>query len=57
MKTRNQTITFRVTDDEYNMIREKAKRADLTVTQFIVKCCMEKRVAGSDEKNSNSNQS
>ena len=44
MKKKQQAITFRVTDEEYNMIKEKAKKADMTVTQFIVKCCAEKEV-------------
>lgn len=54
---RSQNITFRVTEEEYNMIREKAKKANLSVTQFIVKCCMEKRVSVSNGKNNKGNQS
>lgn len=37
------TITFRVTEEEYKMIKEKAKKSDLTVTKFIVKSCQEKK--------------
>ena len=43
MKNKSQTITFRVTDDEYKMIKEKAMSLNLTVTDFIVECCMEKK--------------
>ena len=44
MKRKQQTITFRATEDEVNMIREKAKILNLTMTDFIVKCCQEKVV-------------
>lgn len=44
MKKKRQAITFRVTDDEYKMIKEKAKALNFTVTNFIVKCCQEKEV-------------
>ena len=46
---KQQCITFRVTNEEYKMIKEKAKKSDLTVTQFIVKCCEEKEIIA--EKN------
>lgn len=41
---KQQNITFRVTEDEYKMIKEKAMSLNLTVTDFIVKCCQEKKV-------------
>ena len=41
---KQQNITFRVTEDEYKMIKEKAMSLNLTVTDFIVKCCQEKEV-------------
>ena len=44
MKRKQQTVTFRVTDDEYKMLKEKAMSLNLTVTDFIVKCCKEKEV-------------
>ena len=44
MKRKDQTITFRATEDEFIMIKEKAKSLNLTVTEFIVKCCQEKEV-------------
>ena len=44
MRKKQQNITFRVTEDEYKMIKEKAMSLNLTVTDFIVKCCQEKEV-------------
>ena len=44
MRKKQQTITFRATDEEYNIIKEKAMKLNLTVTDFIVKCCQEKEV-------------
>ena len=44
LKRKDQAITFRATEDEYKMIKEKAKSLNLTVTDFIVKCCQEKEV-------------
>ncbi len=39
---KKQNITFRVTEDELKMIKEKAMSLNLTVTDFIVKSCQEK---------------
>lgn len=50
MGRKEQNITFRVTEDERKMITEKAKSLNLTVTDFIVKCCSEKEVAYSSKK-------
>ncbi len=47
---KQQNITFRATEDEYKMIKEKAKSLNLTMTDFIVKCCWEKEVATADKK-------
>ena len=38
---RKYNITFRVTEDELKMIKEKAISLNLTMTDFIVKCCTE----------------
>ena len=46
MMKKQQNITFRVTDDELKMIKDKAMRLNLTVTDFIVKSCREKEVIG-----------
>lgn len=49
---KQQNITFRVTEDEYKMIKEKAMRLNLTMTDFIVKCCWEKEIRSlSNKKN------
>ena len=45
MSKKQQNITFRVTEDEHKMIKEKAKNLNLTMTDFIVKCCQGKEVA------------
>jgi len=42
---KKQNITFRVTEDENKMIKEKAMSLNLTVTDFIIRCCQEKEVA------------
>ena len=42
MKKKQQNITFRVTEDEFKMIKEKAMSLNLTMTDFIVQCCREK---------------
>ena len=44
MRKKQQNITFRVTEDEFKMIKEKAMSLNLTMTDFIVKCCQEKVV-------------
>ena len=44
MRKKQQNITFRVTEDEFKMIKEKALSLNLTMTDFIVKCCQEKEV-------------
>ena len=50
MGRKQHNITFRVTEEEYKIIKEKAKGLDLTVTDFIVKCCREKEVIDVIEK-------
>ena len=46
MRKKQQNITFRTTEEEYRMIKEKAMSLNLTVTDFIVKSCREKEVIG-----------
>lgn len=46
MGKKQQNITFRTTEEEYRMIKEKAMSLNLTVTDFIVKSCREKEVIG-----------
>ena len=49
MRKKQQNITFRVTDDEFKMIKEKARSLNLTMTDFIVKCCQEKEVINTNK--------
>ena len=44
MKKKQQNITFRVTEYELKMLKENAMNLNLTMTDFIVKCCQEKDV-------------
>ena len=41
MMKKERNITFRVTKEEYEMIKTKAEKANLTVTRFILECCKE----------------
>ena len=50
MRKKQQNITFRVTDDEFKMIKEKARSLNLTMTDFIVKCCQEKEAKNTSKK-------
>jgi len=45
MRKKQHNITFRVTEDEYKMIKEKATNLNLTMTDFIVQCCQEKEIS------------
>ena len=51
MRKKQQNITFRVTDEEFKMIKEKAMSLNLNVTDFIVECCTEKKVIDKNTKN------
>ena len=42
MRTKPRSIAFRVTDEQHRMIKEKAKNSNLSMTDFIVKCCFDK---------------
>lgn len=44
MRTKPHSIAFRVTDDQHKMIKEKAKNSNLSMTDFIVKCCFDKEI-------------
>ena len=52
MKRKQKNITFRVTEEEEKMIKEKAKNLNLTVTDFIVKCCKNEEVNDVNNKKS-----
>ena len=49
MRKKSQNITFRVTEDEFKMIKEKAESLKLTMTEFIVKCCTEKEISSKNK--------
>ena len=44
MRKKPHSIAFRVTDDQHKMIKEKAKNSNLSMTDFIVKCCFDKEI-------------
>ena len=44
MRKKPQSIAFRVTNDEYKIIKEKAKNSNLTMTEFIVRSCFDKEI-------------
>lgn len=45
MGRKQKNVTFRVTDEEFKMIKEKARKLNLTMTDFIVMCCQEKEIS------------
>lgn len=46
---KNQSIRFRVTDSELAVIREKAYLSGLSVSEYVLKCALERRVPGFSE--------
>ena len=44
MRKKPHSIAFRVTDEQHRMIKEKAKNSNLSMTDFIVKCCFDKEI-------------
>ena len=44
MRKKPQSIAFRVTNDEYKIIKEKAKNSNMTMTEFIVRSCFDKEI-------------
>lgn len=53
MRKKQRNITFRVTDDEYKVIKEKAEKENMTVTDFIVMCCQEREIKALNNKDKN----
>lgn len=53
MRKKQRNITFRVSDDEYKVIKEKAEKENLTVTDFIVMCCQEREIKALNNKDKN----
>ena len=44
MRRKPLSIAFRVTEEQHKMINEKAKNSNLSMTDFIVKCCFDKEI-------------
>ena len=48
MRKRNRTITIRCTDDEYDRIHSKAERHKLSLSDFVLKSAMDKKIIAAD---------
>ena len=48
MRKRNRTITIRCTDDEYERIHSKAQRHKLSLSDFVLRSAMEKKIVVAD---------
>ena len=48
MRKRNRTITIRCTDDEYNRIRSKAQRYKLSLSDFVIRSALDKKIIVAD---------
>ena len=48
MRKRNKTITIRCTDDEYERIHSKAQRHKLSLSDFILKSALDKKIVVAD---------
>ena len=44
MRRKPLSIAFRVTEEQHKMINEKAKKSNLSKTDFIIKCCFDKEI-------------
>ena len=44
MRKRNRTITIRCTDDEYERIHSKAQRHKLSLSDFVLRSAMDKKI-------------
>ena len=51
MRKRNRTITIRCTDDEYERIHKKAQRHKLSLSDFVLRSAMEKKIIVADGLN------
>ena len=49
MRKRNRTITIRCTDDEYERIHSKAQRYKLSLSDFVIRSALDKKIIGLDE--------
>ena len=48
MRKRNRTITIRCTDDEYERIHSKAERHKLSLSDFILRSALDKKIVMAD---------
>ena len=48
MRKRNRTITIRCTDDEYQRIHSKAQRHKLSLSDFVLRSAMDKKIIVAD---------
>ena len=48
MRKRNRTITIRCTDDEYERIHSKAQRHKLSLSDFVLRSAMDKKIIVAD---------
>ena len=48
MRKRNRTITIRCTDDEYERIHSKAQRHNLSISDFVLRSAMDKKIIVAD---------
>ena len=51
MRKRNRTITIRCTDDEYERIHNKAERHKLSLSDFILRSALNKKIVVADGLN------
>ena len=51
MRKRNRTITIRCTDDEYERIHSKAQRHKLSLSDFVLRSALDKKIVVADELN------
>ena len=48
MRKRNRTITIRCTDDEYDRIHSKAERHKLSLSDFVLRSALDKKIIVAD---------
>ena len=48
MRKRNKTITIRCTDDEYERIHSKAQRHKLSLSDFVLRSALDKKIVVAD---------
>ena len=48
MRKRNRTITIRCTDDEYERIHSKAQRHKMSLSNFVLRSALDKKIVVAD---------